>query len=371
MSARVLTQRELGRATLARQLLLQRATLPPPELLEHLLGLQAQEATSWYTGFWSRLEGFDPLEVSHLLESREIVRIALMRSTIHLVTATDALRLRPLLQPAVARPMSGRGRTELMQGGLDELAAAGRAVLDSEPLTSARLGAVLSQKWPAEDRSNLVMAVRVAVPLVQVPPRGIWGRKGAARHAPLESWVGRPLEPDYPIEELVRRYLAAFGPATPADASSWSGLSRMREVFERLRPDLETFRTEDGRELFDLPDAPRPPADTPAPPRFLADFDNVLLGHADRTRFISDEQRRWLVNEIGMYSYGSVLADGTVSGIWRIERKGDTATLIVKRVRALSREDEDAMASEASRLLAFWTPEIPDRDVRVVEALSR
>lgn len=259
VSARVLSQRELGRATLARQLLLERATMQPSALLEHLVGLQAQEAASWYTGFWSRLDGFDPLEVSRPLEDREIVRIALMRSTIHLVTTTDALRLRPLLQPAVARPMSGRGRTELLARGLDEIAAAGRGLLDAEPLTNARLGAALAGKWPAEERSNLVMAVRVAVPLVQVTPRGMWGRKGAAKHAPLESWIGRPLEPDYPLDTLVRRYLAAFGPATPADASAWSGLSGMRDVFECMRPELFTFRAEDAScSIYPTPQG-RPP----------------------------------------------------------------------------------------------------------------
>jgi hypothetical protein len=196
-----------------------------------------------------------------------------------------------------------------------------------------------------------------------VPPRGVWGQNGAARHATLESWLGRPLEPDYPVDELVLRYLGAFGPATPADAQAWSGLSGLREVFERLRPELITVRNEAGRELFDLPDAPRPPGDTPAPPRFLYDYDNMLLGHADRSRFISDELRRRLLETIGAYAYGSLLVDGFGAGLWRIERDDEAAVLRIRLAMRISKTERVKVAEEGERLLAFWAKDASHRDV--------
>lgn len=363
MSERVLSRAELVRATLARQLLLERSGLPVPDALEHLVGLQAQTPDTWYTGLWSRLDGFDPLEASALLEQRRLVRIALMRSTIHLVTAEDALRLRPLMQPAVEKPMGGRGRTELRARGLDDIATAGRALLEAEPLTNAALGAKLAERWPDESRDNLVMAVRVSVPLVQVTPRGMWGRSGATKHAPLESWLGLPLDRSASIDDLVRRYLAAFGPASPADMQVWSGLTKLAAVFERLRPELAAFRAPSGRELFDLPDAPRPPAETPAPPRFLYDFDNLLLSHADRSRFVTDERRSWMLSVTQRFSYGSLLVDGTVTGVWRIETESRSATLTIRLAEKLPAEHREAVAEEGAKLLDLWRPG-HDHDVR-------
>lgn len=364
---RTISLRELNRATLARQLLLERAEgLGVPAVLEHLVGLQAQTANTWYTGFWSRLADFDPLEASRLLERRRIVRVALMRSTIHLVTAEDALRLRPLLQPAVEGPMkAGYWRRELGKLHADEVAAAGRALLDETPLTNTELGERLAKRWPEPKPGDIAMGVRVWVPLVQVPPRGLWGRSGASRHAPLESWVGRPLEPGMTADELVQRYLAAFGPATPADAQAWSGLTRLREVFERLRPRLLVLRDEDGRELFDVPDAPRPPGDTPAPPRFLYDYDNLQLSHDDRTRFASKDLRSRLLKEIGGYSYGSLLVDGFVAGLWRIERDRGTAALVVRLVQKLTSAEREAVSEEGERLLQFWTRDSERHELRM------
>ncbi|MGV8083694.1 MAG: winged helix DNA-binding domain-containing protein [Coriobacteriia bacterium] len=366
MSARPRISRPaLARATLARQLLLGRSPMSPIEMLEHLVGIQAQDANSWYLAFWTRLSHFAPDDVSQLLAEGRIVRIALMRSTIHLVTAEDSLRLRPLLQPAVERPLAGRGkRRELKERGYDDILAEGRRLLDEQPLTNLELGRKLAEYWPDFPPSDLAMAVRIGVPLVQVPPRGLWGKSGAARHTPLESWLGEPIKPGYPAEELVLRYLAAFGPASVADAQAWSGLSRLREVFERLRPRLMTFEDDLGRELFDLPDAPRPPADTPAPPRFLPVYDNVLLGHADRTRFIGDELRKRATDEIGMYSYGSLLVDGTAAGICRVEQEKGAATLAIRLFSPLSEQQLSKVAEEGEALLAFWAPKAAPREVR-------
>lgn len=356
VTVRVLSRRALNRATLERQLLLARSPMGIRAALEHLIGLQAQEPDSWYTGLWSRLEDFDPTELSGMLESREAVRIALMRSTIHLVTTEDALRLRPLLQPAVARPMqAGAWRRQLETLHAEEITAAGRSALEAEPLTNTELGARLRERWPDATASDLGMAVRVWVPLVQVPPRGLWGRSGPARHAPLEAWVGRPLKAALPVDELVLRYLAAFGPATPADMSRWSGLTRLREVFERLRPNLVTLQDEAGRELYDLPDAPRPDEATPAPVRLLYDFDTLLLAHDDRTRFISHELRRRLLVEDALYFNGTVLVDGYVAGLWRFDGKRAERQLLIRPLTPLSAADKTAVFEEAERLASLWT----------------
>ncbi|MBI5231802.1 MAG: AlkZ family DNA glycosylase, partial [Coriobacteriales bacterium] len=326
-----ISQGELNRATLARQLLLERSAMSPIEMLEHLVGIQAQDASSWYPGFWTRLASFDPEDVSQLLAERRIVRTALMRSTIHLVTAEDALRLRPLLQPAVERPLAGRGkRRELRERGYDDVLEEARRLLDVQPMSNLELGRRLAERWPEFPPNDLAMAARVGIPLVQVTPRGLWGRSGAAKHAPLESWLGERVNRDYSAEDLVLRYLGAFGPASVADAQAWSGLTRLGGVFEKLRPRLRVFTDDAGRELFDLPDAPRPPADTPAPPRFLPVYDNVLLGHADRSRFVSDELRKRATAEIGAYSYGSLLVDGMASGICRVEKRDGGAELVIR-----------------------------------------
>jgi len=364
MTPATITLRQLNRATLARQFLLERVAMPVPELLERIVGLQAQEASSWYGGFWSRLDPFDPQEVSQLLEERRIVRTALMRSTIHLVTTEDALVLRPLLQPAVAKPMTGYWRRQLAALHAEEVAAAARAALEDGPLTNKELGAALEGRWEGPTPSDLAMAARVWVPLVQVPPRGMWGRSGAARHTPLETWTGLPVGPPLPVEDLVRRYLGAFGPATPADAQAWCGLTRLRDVFEQLRPELIVFRDEGGNELFDLPEAPRPSAETPAPARLLYDFDNVHLAHADRTRFASPELRAQMLREAEMYAYGTLMVDGFLRGMWRIERERERSTLRVRLTQPLSHAEHDDVSAEAASLLAFWAPEA-EHDLRL------
>jgi Winged helix DNA-binding domain len=345
MSAEVLTRRTLNRALLERQLLLQRSSLSAAEAIEHLVGLQAQAPATPYVGLWSRLEKFRPEELSELIETRGAVRIALQRSTIHLVTARDCLGLRPVVQPVLdAFP---KRLSELDAAGLT---AAGRALVDEQPRTFAELGALLAATWDREP-ADLANAVRALVPLVQVPPRGLWGRSGQARHTSAEAWLGRPLETATEPDELVLRYLAAFGPATVKDVQVWSGLTRLREMVERLRPGLRSFRDEHGAELLDLPDAPRPDPDTPAPPRFLPEFDNVLLSHADRTRVIAGEHRRRIF--VGNGIRAALLVDGFVRGTWKLDR--DTATVSVEPFEPLSREDRVTVSEEGDRLAAFLT----------------
>jgi hypothetical protein len=206
------------------------------------------------------------------------------------------------------------------------------------------------------------------VPLVQVPPRGIWGESGQAIHTTAEAWLGRPLDTGSSLDEMVVRYLGAFGPASVKDVQTWSGLTRLREVAERLRPRLRAFRDEQGRELFDLPDAPRPEPDTPAPPRFLPEFDNLILSYADRTRVISSDYRRAIASRNGMVP-ATVLVDGFVRGTWKTERTRGKATLVIEPFESLSEEDLDALTGEGRRLVRFMAePEDPETvEVQIAE----
>ncbi len=363
MPTDVLNNRALNRALLARQMLLAPAPLPEGPgragaviaMVEHLAGLQAQAPFPPYYGLWSRLAGFQPGDLAELLVSRQVVRIALMRSTIHLVSARDCLTFRPLLQPALDRSLSTIFGKQF--AGLDTgaLAAAGRALVDAEPRTFGELGGLLAADWPGHPPNALAQGVRVLVPLIQVPPRAVWGSAGQSRHTSAQAWLGSALDPSPSPGAFVTRYLAAFGPATVADVQAWSGLTRLAEVVEALRPGLRTFRDEQGRELFDLPDAPRPSPGTPAPVRLVAEFDNLVLSHADRARVISPDHRQRLNTRNGIFP-GTVLVDGFVSGMWRITRSRGAATLTIELFTSVSPADRDAIVAEAERLLGFAAP---------------
>ena len=360
MPTDTLDLRALNRALLARQRLLCPAPLPAGPrraeavigMVEHLAGLQAQAPFPPYFGLWSRLAGFRPADLAELLVSRQVVRIALMRSTIHLVSARDCLAFRPLVQPVLGRSLPAIFGKQF--AGLDAgaLAAAGRALVDAEPRTFSELDGLLSPDWPGHAPTALAQGIRVLVPLVQVPPRAVWGAAGQARHTSAEAWLGRRMDPSPSPDVLITRYLAAFGPATVADVQAWSGLTRLGEVVDRLRPGLRAFRDERGRELFDLPEAPRPAPDTPAPVRLVAEFDNLILSHADRARVVSDGNRLRLYSRNGIFP-GTVLLDGFVSGIWRLARSRRTAVLTVELFGPVSSRDRAAVGDEALRLLRF------------------
>jgi Winged helix DNA-binding domain len=361
--APVLSRRALNRATLERQLLLRRATLPVADAVAHLVGLQSQAPNPPYVGLWTRVEGFRHQELSRLIEERRLVRIALMRSTIHLVTDRDCLALRPLVQPVLERAVQGTYGRRLEGLDLAQVAAAGRALVDERPRTLADVGALLAEKWPGRDPAALSSAVRALVPLVQVPPRGLWGKSGQALHTSAEAWLGRPLEPEPKPDEMVARYLAAFGPASVKDVQTWSGLTRLRQAADRLGPRLRTFRDEHGAELLDLDGAPLPDPDTPAPPRFLPEWDNLLLSHADRTRIVTDEHRRRIFTQNGIIS-PTILVDGFVRGTWKITRVLRAATLLIEPFAPLAKTGRDALAEEGAQLLAFAAEDADSRDVR-------
>ena len=356
----LLGRRALNRATLERQLLLRRTSLPALAAVQQLVGLQAQVPANPYTALWSRLETFRPDEVSELLLGRQLVRVPVMRGTIHLVTADDCLLLRPLVQPILTAELRRHRDLSPKLDGVDlaPVLAFAQSLLEA-PRTGPQLREALAARFPRLDPAALAYACRCHLALVQVPPRGLWGRTGQVTSTTAETWLGRPLVADPALEDVVLRYLAAFGPATIADVTTWSRLTGLREVVERLRPQLRTFRDERGRELFDLPDAPRPAPDTPAPVRFLPEYDNVLLSHADRRRVISQADRAAL-SHAGGVGYGSVLVDGFARAVWQPEDGALVVSHLPLPQRALA-----AVAAEGRRLLRFLTADRID-DVRLV-----
>jgi hypothetical protein len=361
----VLSAKALNRALLARQMLLAREDVPVTEAVERLVGLQAQVGNSPYLALWSRLDGFRADELAELVSTRQVVRIALMRSTIHSVTARDCLALRPLTAAVHNRGLSGSFRRGLRGVDAVALVTTARELLDERPLTFARLGSELGARFPGRDGYTLAMAVRSWVPLVQVPPRGLWGRGGPAAHTTVEAWLGRTVEPDPSTEALVLRYLAAYGPASVADMKAWAGMNRLGPVFERLRPRLRTFRDERGTELFDLPDAPRPDPATPAPPRFLPEFDNAVLGFADRSRVLPAANKDGLFSRGGALLTGTVLVDGFVRARWTAKAARRRATLTVTPFKKLSKRNAVAVGREGERLLRFVAPDAREHIVNL------
>ena len=353
-----LSLRALNRALLARQHLLKREKTSAAAELEHLVGMQAQAPFPPYFGLWTRLEKFQPEELVALIESRKVVRLSLMRSTIHLVTADDAIKLRPILQSVQERAFYVGSRHGPALEGLDMKAILklSRKLVEEKPLTFTGLGKLLSKKFPGRPVDSLGYASRNHFTMIQVPPRGIWGKSGQPAHTTIEKWLGRSIGKDTKPDDMILRYIAAFGPASVRDAQAWSGFSKLADEFERLRPKLVTFRDEAGRELFDLPNAPRPDADTKVPVRFLPEYDNILLSHADRTRIISDKDRKFLFFGGGVLT-STILVDGFVHGSWKIARRGKTATLEIKPYRPLLKKDVAALSAEGKRLLAFAAPE--------------
>jgi Winged helix DNA-binding domain len=343
-----LSRRALNRALLERQILLRREDLPAADAIERLVGMQAEDPISPYYALWARLKRFEPGELVDLLTARRAVRTWLLRGTIHLVTARDYRVLRPLVQQVLERALQGTFGRRLAGVDRHHVAAYGRELVEDEPRTRSELVPLLRERWPNHDAEALSHLVRMLVPLVQLPPRGIWGRHGQVVLTSAEAWLGKPLAVDPSPDEAVLRYLAAFGPASTADIRTWCGLAGLRKVTDRLRPRLRTFQDESGRELFDVLDASLPDPDIPAPPRFLPGLDNVFLSHADRARIIDPELRTKILRT--EWSIQPVLIDGFIRAKWTITREGATV-LTVEPFEALSKRDVDAVTSEGGRLL--------------------
>lgn len=349
-----LTTRALNRATLARHLLLERHAMSADEAIERLAGMQAQEPGPPYTGLWSRLEGFEAGDLAELIESRKVVRATSMRSTVHLHTAKDLLALRSTIAPAIEAATLSVVRVRRAEVDMEAVVEEGEKLFaKGEALTAKQLRDALEKGHKGEDIRALAMVVRTHLAMVRVPNGGRWGFTPSAPFTPLETWLGKPAAKRANQPKLVERYLGAFGPASVADAEQWLGAGGLAPAFEKL--DLKRFEDEQGRELFDLPDAPRPAEDTPAPVRFLPEFDSLMLAHKDRTRVISDEHRKQLTTK-NLRVRATVLVDGRVAAFWKVEKKTGTTTVVVEPLVRLTKADRAETKAEGEALARFLEP---------------
>lgn len=352
MPPRVLTRRELNRALLARQMLYERADASVVEAVGRLVGMQSQVVSPPFIGLWTRLNGFARADLVAALQRGEIVRATMMRSTLHLVTAEDYRRFRLALQPALSRAYQGFMGPYI--GGLElpRLIEATRRRMSVGPIGNAELRELLSELEPERAPAALMYGVRSHLPMTQVPTGGQYGHGGTGSYALAEEGLASR---DEALPYLVRRYLAAFGPASIADAQRWAGMTGLRPTFDALRGEVDTFRDEKGVELFDVPDAPRPPSETPAPVRFMPEYDNLVIGHADRSRILPDEHRKKVLLTAGRVR-ATVLVDGFVAGAWRLEASRRSARLLVEPFEPIGQPARREIEAEGERLLRFMEP---------------
>ena len=363
MAERILTLRELNRATLARQLLLERATLPLPDVLERLAGMQAQLASAPYVGLWTRLKDFQRDALAASIEERKIVKATMMRATLHLVRAADYLRFRGTMQEVLAQASAGIREQRAVRFDVEEVIGAARAFIAQQPRSFAEITAMYEEKYPGVDVGSLRYTARTHLPLVQVPAQTQWSFPGNPKFTLAETWLGQPIPEAVHKRELIRRYLAAFGPASVRDIETWSGLPKLKDEVEAMRGELVTYRDERRRELFDLPDAPLPHAETPAPECFLPEFDNLLLAHEKRTRILADEYRK-AVYLPGLRVAATILVDGFVHGAWKVETSKGTAALTITPFAELTKANRAALAEEGERLVRFVAVEAKTFEVR-------
>jgi len=360
----VLSLARLNRATLARQLLLERTEIPVLDAIEKLCGIQAQEAKPPFLGLWSRVAGFRRDELHTLLHTRAAVRATFLRGTLHVLSARDYAAFRAVIQPVLTEGQ--RAALKTRSAGLDEtrLLPVAIRLYEQKPRSFNELRPLLQEVFPEVNERALGFTVRNQLPLVMVPSDDRWSFPSVADFTLARDWLTEPLADSDAPDELVRRYLAAFGPATAADVQTWSGLRGAKQILARLAPELVTFRDERDRELFDLPDAPRPAEDVPAPPRFLPEFDNLVLAHADRSRVIADEYRGQVVTK-NLRVRATVWYDGFACGPWDVERRKTSVTVRVLPFHPLSAAAVRALTTEAEALLGFLEPDADTAVVRI------
>ena len=361
-----LDRRALNRALLARQSLLERSAATPQAMIEQVLGLQAQAPNPPYLGLWTRLRDFDPEQLSAAMRARRIVRATMMRGTLHLVSAADYRAWRPVLQPVLQRLSLQSAHAKALCGlPLADLRQAGVEALRAGPLSAGEWGEALRARWPRHDTAGLARLLRSLEPLVHVPPAGLWDSHTAARFATAHDWLGAAIAEaadENATDAMVLRYLGAFGPASARDLSAWSGLTATGPRLRRLRPRLRVFLDEAGEDLFDLPDAARPTADTPAPPRLLPEFDNVLLAHRERARIFDPSRRDAIFSRNGLVA-ATVLIDGFVAGTWKLQREGEAARLSIATFRRPDPAQRAALRDQAADCLRTFASAHPRQDL--------
>lgn len=360
-----MTLREINRATLARQMLLARERITPLDAIERLVALQAQWPRPPFVGLWSRVDGFEREQLAALFAERKVVRATFLRATIHVVSSKDFVGLRPAIQSALEGAMRGILGTRLAGIDLEQLVARARAMFGSTPQTFEALRDQFLRADPTADQRAMGYAVRMLLPLVQVPVVDApWAFPAQACFAPAEQWLRRkiPTRPS-PPDPLILRYLAAYGPATAADVQAWSGLSRqaVAEAIARLRPRLHALRGEQKRELLDLLDAPRPDPDVPAPVRFIPEYDNLITARADE-RFVARACRPRIFLP-GLRIAATVLVDGLAAATWKMHATRKAATITISPFKPLTARVRKDVAAEAEALARFTEPEARAIDV--------
>jgi len=355
-----LSRRALNRATLSRQMLLERASVRPYEAVHALAGLQAQAPLAPHVGLWTRLDRYSPSALDDLYDARRVVRSNLMRSTVHLVTTADALGWQALVGPVSARTVQSAFGKRLVGIDLAALTSTALELLSTSELSTAELGQQLTPHFPGYDADALAYGARGRLALIHVPPRGKWDASAPTRQTTFAAYLGREPEADVTPDGMFLRYLAAFGPASIQDAQAWSGLTRLSEVADRLASKLATFRDPDGRLLYDLRDAPRPSEFVHAPVRFLPEYDNMFFGYADRTRFVPDLRKPPIPPGNGART-GTLFVDGEWDGMWKITlpRKAksgeeqERAVLAVSLFQKVSSAEHEAIEREGTDLARF------------------
>ena len=353
----VISNRVLNRTLLDRQHLLTRSGMTPAQMIEHLIGLQAQDVMPPFVGLWSRLTDFDPNSVSTGLEDRALARVTLMRGTIHLVSALDARRMRPhftpLLEAAPFRPGFFFGATVGMD--IDEVRSRGVELFQSGPKKSADIRDWAKECWPDRDPGAVVQAMYYLLPLLQIPPRGKWKQNNRPVWSDIESWLGAPLIHDYPLDDLVLRYLRAFGPASTMDMQAWSRLKGFKSVVDRLGLQLRTYKDERGRVLYDTAEGELVAGDVDAPPRFLGWYDNVALSHDDRSRIVDLNLAAGSTGP-AEGNVSTFTLDGFLAGSYKVNVQKTGASLTISPGRQLSESERQQLSDEGESLLRFMEP---------------
>jgi len=362
MADRVLTLRELNRATLQRQMLLERQTLTVPAAIERLVGLQAQLPSAPYVGLWTRLRNFSRADLARSIDDRVVIKATLMRATLHVFTAEDYVRFRTTLQPVMAGAATAIAKRRGGDFDVDKLLKAARRFIGEKSRTFAEISRMVTQLTPGQDVGAMRYTVRTHLSLVQVPIAGGWSYSNKPEFTLAESWIVQPISSKDNLRDLVLRYLAAFGPASVTDMQTWMGL-KLKETSEKLRRELRTYRDEGRRELFDLPDKSLPDGELPASVRFLPEYDNLLLSHSNRTRVIADGYRS-RVYLPGLRVAATILVDGFVRGSWKIERSRNVATLVVEPFESLTRRDRADLTEEGEKLVRFVEADSRSFEVR-------
>jgi hypothetical protein len=301
-----------------------------------------------------------------LLDWGLVVRATLMRATLHMMSRRDYFAFRPVLQPMLSAGAQSILRDRMQTFDLDAVLTEGRRLFVERPRTFTEVRNGLIAAFPDADERAMGYVVRLHLPLILTPEEHDWSYRADGDFGLIPGWPDGPGDPPPAAHALVLRYLAAFGPASTADVQAWSALKGLAPVLAELRPQLQVFRDERKRELLDLPDAPRPAEDLDVSARFVADFDNLVLGHADRTRVIADAHRPIVVTKNGLV-LPTILVDGFVAGTWKTAATRKLATLTVSPFALLPAQAREELAAEAEGLLRFVHPDVPGFDLRFEE----